>query len=229
MKLFLLITALTLSLAGTFAIIPTAKKTTVSSQKDTTVILAPLKNTSEVNIIGIGRRDDTRKDNPDIAVEAWTQNDIPYTVRGAIKFDFSLIPEDALIKSARLYLYSYPSPTLNGNLENANVGNNNGIVVQRITDDWQIPGISWFNQPRTTRKDEIKVPHTSTPELDLELNVPKQVRAMISEKRNYGFMIRLQKERIYNSRIFVSSHSPAYPGKRPKLEIVYEDKTSMDH
>jgi len=216
-----------MSLAGTLAIIPTARKTTVASQKDTTVILAPLKSTSEVNIIGIGRRDDTRKDNPDIAVEAWTQNDVPYTVRGAIKFDLDAIPENAVIKSARLYLYSHPSPTLNGNLETANAGNNNGIVVQRITDDWQIPGISWFNQPRATRKGEVRVPHTSAPELDLELNVTEQVRAMIAEKKNYGFMIRLQKERIYNSRIFVSSHSPVYPEKRPKLEVVYEKELAV--
>ena len=69
----------------------------------------------------------------DIPIEAWTSGGTPYTIREAIKFDLSTIPVNATIISAGLYLYSYPNPTTNGNLVDANFGTNNTMLVQQIT------------------------------------------------------------------------------------------------
>lgn len=188
----------------------------------TTVTISPLRSTSEMNIIKIGNTDDTRYNNPDIAVEAWTQSGNPYTVRGVVKFDLAAIPSAERVQSAKLRLYSYPSPTLNGNLLVANFGMDNSLLVQRITTIWGNPGVNWFNQPSTTTAGQIVVPHTSSSVLDLELDVTALVKTMMTENANYGFMLRLQNENIYTSRIFVSSHSPVYPDKRPALEVVYK-------
>ena len=140
--------------------------------------------------------------------------------RGLVKFDLSTIPANATILSAKLTLYSNPTPN-NGDLIHANSGPDNTTLIQRVISTWTASTVKWTNQPSTTSANQIVVAHTSQPFLDLvDLDVKAMVQSMIASNSNNGFMIKLQTEAIYNSRIFASSFY-GDATKHPKLVIEY--------
>jgi hypothetical protein len=157
-----------------------------------------------------------------LPVQAWTINSDPFTVRIILKFDLSSIPANATIVSANLYLYSYPKPTSNGNLSDANFGTDNTMLVQQVTANWTPTSINYYAPPATSTSNQVVVPHTNQTTLDLNLNVKPIVSSMVAGNANYGFMLKLQNETTYNSRIFVSSHNTTYTAKHPKLVVVYK-------
>jgi hypothetical protein len=155
-------------------------------------------------------------------IEAWTSSSNPFTVRGIIKFDISSIPSSATIISANLYLYSYPSPTLNGDFTDANFGTSNTLLVQQVTSNWSPATTNWFNQPSATTTNQVVVPNTTQSTQDLNLDVKPMVQSMVSNNTNYGFFLKLLTEVTYNSRIFVASYNSTYTTKYPKLVVVYQ-------
>ena len=155
----------------------------------------------------------------ELTAATWTVNSQPVFVRGAFGFDLSSIPSTATIISARLTLYSNPTP-LNGSLTVPNEGPANAMLIRRITNSWVPASTYWLNQPSTTATDQIVIPHTSLSSLDLvDVDVKNMVATMVSSG-NYGFMIQLQNEAIYNMRNFCSSLH-AQSAKHPKLVVVY--------
>ncbi|HMU48048.1 MAG TPA: DNRLRE domain-containing protein [Chitinophagaceae bacterium] len=186
-----------------------------------TLTLQPTNNPNEFLLVNNNGINQSGSGSPDIPVEAWTSGGNPYTVRSLLKFDLSTIPSTATIISANLYLYSYPSPTLNGNFTDANFGTANSFTVQQVTGNWSPGSTTWFNQPAATTTNQVVVPHTTQSTLDLDLDVKNMISSMVNTN-NYGFLLKLQAETIYNSRIFVSSYNTTYPTKRPKLVIVYQ-------
>jgi hypothetical protein len=149
----------------------------------------------------------------------WTVGGQTVYGRGAFGFDLSSIPANSTIVSARLTLYSNPTP-LNGTLTVPNEGPANAMLIRRITNNWDPVSTYWLNQPSTTSTDQVLIPHTSQPSLDLvDIDVKNMVAAMVSNG-NYGFMIQLQNEAIYNMRNFCSS-THAQTAKHPKLVVVY--------
>ncbi len=187
-----------------------------------TLNLQPANNPNERQITFFNGSDASTTGTPDIPIEAWTNGGGPYTVREAIKFDLSTIPANATIISANFFLYSYPSPTLNGNLTDANFGTSNSFTIQLITSNWTPSSTGWNTQPSTTTTNQVVASHTSSSTLDLNLDVTNMVKSMVNSNVNYGFFMKLQNEVTYNSRIFVSSFNTSYPDKRPKLVIVYQ-------
>ena len=186
-----------------------------------TVVLQPENNSNEIDLINDNGSSSSCNSCADIPIEAWTRFGNPFTVRAVIKFDLSAIPTGSIIESANLYLSSYPSPTLNGNLTDANFGSDNSMIVQQITSAWAPETIGWYNLPSTTTSNQIIVSKTTQSVLDLDLNVKDMVASMVNTN-NYGFYFKLQNEVTYNSRIFVSSKNTSYPDKRPKLVITYK-------
>ena len=155
---------------------------------------------------------------PEIGAAAWTINSVPAYVRGLVKFDLSTLPANAIITSARMSLYSNPTP-LNGNFIDANYGADNTLLIQRVTSNWNT-SLTWQTQPGTDASTQIVIPHTPLSRLDItDLDVTSQMKAM-QQSGNYGFMIKLQNEVIYTSRIFCSSKY-ADASKHPKLVILY--------
>jgi len=197
--------------------------------KDTVVInviglqkltLQPSNNLAdEANIAIIGSTNATSHDK-DLDAGAWTFNGVTGYIRGSFKFDLSGIPANATIISAKLTLYSIHDPT-NGDLVNANSGTNNAMYIRRITSNWDGNTVTWQTQPTTTTTDQILIPHTDQPFLDLtDLDVKSLIEAMRTNG-NYGFMLTLQNETIYTIRQFVSpTHADA--SKHPKLVIEYQ-------
>jgi hypothetical protein len=187
-----------------------------------TLTLQPASNPNEINLILEGGTNLTGLADMDLPVEAWTRNGKSFTVRSLIKFDLSTISTTATIVSANLYLYSYPNPPLNGNLTDANFGTDNSMYVQQVAGNWSPGSVTWANQPAGVAANQISVATTNQSNLDLNLDVTNMVSSMVSANQNYGFLVKLQNEVTYNSRIFVSSRNPTYTTKYPKLVVVYK-------
>ena len=197
--------------------------TSCKKDKSTQVLnQQPTNNSTEVHIWGNNTNEEGSYNGaPEVGASSWTHNSNPVGQRGLIKFDLSSIPASATIVSAKLSLYSNPTPQ-NGDLVHANSGSNNAMLIQRVISGWTASAVKWTNQPATTTSDQIVIPHTSEPFLDIvDLDVKTLVEAMVGENQNYGIMIRLQTETAYNSRIFCSSfYSDAT--KHPKLVVEYK-------
>lgn len=159
----------------------------------------------------------------DLPIQTWTRNGKLYTVRSLIKFDISSIPANAIEIDAKLYLYSYPSPTLSGDLVNPNYNQPyNSLSVEGATANWSPATVTWSNQPSPsgwgTQTGGIPFPQ------DVVIPVTSVIANSIHTNTNYGFMIKLTDETPFNaSRILVSSHNPnpGFAAKFPKLVVTY--------
>jgi hypothetical protein len=161
----------------------------------------------------------TDPNGPEIDASAWTSNGGAFNQRAAFIFNFTQLPANATILSAKLNLYSDPTP-LNGNQVDANYGSNNAIYIERVISSWNTSS-AWANQPATTATNQILIPHTNLPQLDLiGVDVTSLVKDMLSNT-DYGFGIRLQSEVTYTSRLFCGARY-ADTTKHPSLKIVYQ-------
>jgi hypothetical protein len=184
-----------------------------------TLTLQPANNT-EAHFAVLGGISQTDPAAPELVAAAWTSGGDSYNFRGALKFDLSSIPASATILSAKLTLYSNPTP-LNGDHVNANSGSNNAMYIRRLLSAWTPSTITWYNQPPQSLVDQVLIPHTTVSLLDLtDIDVKSMVSAMVLSG-NYGFMLGLQNETPYNSRIFCSSRY-ANSAKYPKLVVAYQ-------
>lgn len=190
----------------------------VREKQAATLVLQPNANINETMLAvraGINVSDWTAAE---LTAAKWTNGGDDVTVRSFFKFDLSGIPANATIVSAKLTLFSNPEPK-NGNLIDANFGSNNSLFIQRVTSAWD-RNSTWQNQPSADALDRISIPHTDANREDLiNVDVTEMVKKMTST--NYGFMIRLQNEVAYTSRIFCSSKY-ADAAKHPKLVIMYQ-------
>lgn len=156
---------------------------------------------------------------PEFCAGQRTNNEAPLTIRGLVKFNFSTVPANATILSAKLSLFLNPTP-LNGDHTNANSGPANAFYMGRVTSNWAMPA-NWFTKPAMDMSSDILVPHTNANFLDvIDLDVKTLVQTMLSTN-NYGFKIQLQNEAIYNMRNFCSGRYPN-TAKHPKIVVVYQ-------
>jgi hypothetical protein len=156
---------------------------------------------------------------PQVLIEAWTNGGAPFTVRSMLKFDYSGLPNNAVIDSAWLYLYADPAP-LNGNLTHAMFGTSNACIIERITSNWPLPTpFSWSTPPQTTAVNQAIIPQSNSAFENSVVNVTNLVKDMVQYGNN-GFYIRLINEVTYNSRQYLSS-TYADLTKRPRLVIKY--------
>jgi len=186
----------------------------------TTVTLQPSSNPYELNVANYGGSDATGLTQVSLEASAWTEQSIPITIRGLVEFDLSSIPSGAAVSYAHLYLYSNPTPST-GNFIDANYGVDNSFAIRQVSTPWSPNSVSWFNAPSVRTDNQIIVPSTDSSKLDLNIDVTDQVASMVKNSANYGFMLQLQNEVTYTSRIFVASHNATYPDKHPKLVVVY--------
>lgn len=183
--------------------------------------LQTAQNVNEVHIWGnASNKEGSHPGAPEVGANTWTHEGVTIYQRGLFKFDLSSIPANATILSAKLSLYSNPTPG-NGDLINANSGPNNAMLIQKVTSAWTPSTVKWVNQPNSTTQDQVLIPHTTSSFLDLvDVDVKNLVKSMVAPNSNYGFLIRLQTEQIFNSRIFCSSFYPI-AAKHPKIVIEY--------
>ena len=186
-----------------------------------TLTLQPAYNLYERHLFGLSNgTDESDTSSMEIDAAAWTQNSIPATIRAVFKFDLSGIPQNAIIDSARLTLYSNPTPE-NGNLVDANFGTANAFLIQQVTSSWDPATTNSLNEPTATTTGQIVIPSTTQSFLDLpNIDVTAMISSMVKNNTNYGFFMRLESEVTFNSRIFCSSRY-SDPTKHPKLVVGY--------
>lgn len=188
-------------------------------KNNTPVTLAPVHNPWEIQYLGSSSWNPGEGQFPlELGADAWTISGNPVMVRSAFRFDLSTLANPNIV-TAKLSLFSNPTP-YTGNLTTPNYGTSNAFYIQRINESWNPAIQTWNTQPATDTTAEVLIPQTNLPSLDLQnVDVTQLVKNMIASG-NYGFMIKLQNEVYYNSRIFCSS-SYADSTKRPILYITY--------
>jgi hypothetical protein len=154
----------------------------------------------------------------ELLAETWTINGIEVWGRSYFEFNMTSIPANTTVKSATLYLFSDTLPQ-NGNLIDANYGTTNDFWIQRVSGGWSPTTTNFNNQPAWDTAGAVHVPQTSQNFLDLNLNVTTMVNNMIINGNN-GFVMRLNTEQIYNSRIFCSSNY-SDSTRHPYLVVTY--------
>jgi hypothetical protein len=163
----------------------------------------------------------TNPNSPETGAAAWTSGGQSALLRGLLKFDLNAIPANATIVSAKLSLFSTTNP-LNGDLVHANSGPDNAMLIQRVLGNWSESTTTWSNQPSGDATTQIVIPHTTLSFLDLmDIDVTNQVKTMVAGNNN-GFLLKLQTEAIFNSRLFYSKKATDV-SKRPKLTIQYSN------
>lgn len=192
---------------------------TVTAAQVTTLDLSPANNPYEAALSLLGAQDATNHTSIEEPLAAWTINNVPVTVRNLLKFDLSSIPANATIVSADLYMYSDTIPQ-NGDLIHANAGANNSFVVQQVAAQWDPATVNWFNQPAGLTANQVILPHTPLPFLNMDINVKDLVSSMVTTNTNYGFKLALENEIEYTSRIFCSSYY-ADASRHPRLVVKY--------
>lgn len=191
---------------------------TIHNSDTCRITLQPHFNPDEVHFLGGSGIDQTNPDSRDIGAVSWTIGGSQVNVRAALKFDMSDIPAEAEILSAKLTLFSNPTPNM-GNQTNANFGSDNTMLIQQLTSSFN-KSSTWNTQPTSTTVDQLVIPHTTISHFDLvNIDVKTLVRKM-HQTSNFGFFIKLQTEAYYNSRIFASSKHADF-SKHPKLVIEY--------
>lgn len=207
--------------AGLTGVDTTSIRVILNQNPIQTLTLQPANNTNEAELswTNSGNTTGANFNLQELVAGAWTTGGELFILRGLFKFDFTALPVNATILSAKLSLYSNPNP-LNGNQVDANFGTNNAMFIERAVSNWGST-LNWPNQPLGDVATQISIPHTNLSTFDLiDVDVNALVTSMVTVN-NYGFKIRLQNEAFYNLRNFCSSKH-ANTAKRPKLVITYQ-------
>lgn len=163
---------------------------------------------SPIGFVG-PRSDRTFYPSTELMAGMWTVSNAPFYFYGYFCTTHSLAPTPDGIQSAILKLYSNPTP-INGDGVHANYGTNNAFYVQRVTGAWDVTQmnlINWGNLPAVTTADQVLVPHTNLPSLDLTIDVTAMVKAAVAEGETMiGFRLFPVTQTPLNMRNFVSCY-----------------------
>lgn len=185
----------------------------------TNLNLQPANNNYELSFTNYDPNQLANGGGPQFAIQAWTAFGNSLITREILKFDLSSIPVNAVIDSAKLYLYYSDNP-LGGNTVDAHSGSNNSCLIQRITSNWTLPcPYSWNNPPSVTTSNQAIIPQSATATDNNIITVTALIKDMLLNSNN-GFLIRLQNEVTYNIRQYTASFN-SNTAKRPKLSIYY--------
>jgi PKD domain/Secretion system C-terminal sorting domain len=160
---------------------------------------------------------------PELPAAAWTCNADGFPTcnfRSLFRFDVASIPSNAVITSAKLYLFAKTTNIL-GNVGSPTYGTNNVALLQRVTNYWNLGTTGWSNQPTVTTTGQKTLPQSTGTAQNYVVDIKDIVQYWTNNPdSNYGASLRLQVENYYNSLIFHSGQGP--DSLKPKLEICYQ-------
>ena len=190
---------------------------TLSASKDATI--------REYNGIGDGNNYGTV---PFLNMHAWTNGGITANQRSLIDFDLSMIPANARIQSAFLFLYvDMTVNTFPGGHQQ--LSGSNESIIKRVIANWNELLVTWNNQPSTTTLNQTTIPQSTASNQDYIIDVTNLVQDMINDTINsFGFFIKLINENYYRRMIFASKDNPDEE-LHPRLNVMYlPDSTSTN-
>ena len=156
-----------------------------------------------------------------LTIGAWTHGGAPENSRSFIKFDYSDIPANVILISAKLSLYAMPNPG-SGNMIDAHYGAANSFYIRRITSTLSPALFNWNNQPSFDTQNQVIIPQSNSSfQNNIGIDVSKLVKDMLDQGNN-GFFMQLQSEAAYNSRQYCSSFYAADGSKHPKLVVQFK-------
>jgi len=160
----------------------------------------------------------------EIDLYAWTANSagVPlYNARTLLKYDIGEIPTNAILSSAKLYLYAKIDGAANGVKGQPTYGSNNTGLLQKITSPWSLTGVNINNLPSVSSS-SVVLPQSTNTAQDYVVDITDYAQSwVVNPTSNYGMMLRMQTENNpYNSLIFESG-AATDTTKRPRLEICY--------
>ncbi len=146
--------------------------------------------------------------------------------RSLLEFDLSAIPSEAIIESAELALYYAPSTQIINTRptdppsESVSIGVQ--FWVERITNSWDTPSVSWNNQPVTTDINRAGFSASDASFKDYEqINVTDLIGDMLADPTNsHGFLLKLEAAQSSEAVYFWSSEYLEI-SKRPKLSVTF--------
>ncbi|MCF6342953.1 MAG: DNRLRE domain-containing protein, partial [Bacteroidales bacterium] len=166
-----------------------------------------------------------RGDRESLTTYTWTQNGELSLKRSFLAFDFSSIPQESIILSAKLSLYFNPTDPIES--FHYHTGEND-ILIQRVTSDWDEHTIVWNNQAGTTEEKQVMLPPSTDSTQDyLNIDVTGLVIDMMNPaNENNGFMIRMVDEINYYKSVLFASSDHADSTLHPKLTVSWSQVPS---
>ncbi len=130
--------------------------------------------------------------------------------RTALQVDLTSIPENAVISSAKLFLYKHTGYTTSGNED---------FLLERFESSWSEASISYSNQPRT---DGTTIKLLEKVNGLYSFDITSDVINMYNGTQvNYGWLLRAGNETVnYSEEYFYSKEYKSAPF-RPYVEVVY--------
>lgn len=145
---------------------------------------------------------------------AWTWQGRFGKVRSLLKFTgLNNIPDNATILSATLRLEGVSSgnitPQGNNYYTGTSYNNTNEVLIYRLTQPWNTNTVTWNNQPAFDNSNSIVIPASTQQWNESYSNSSPTLVSMVQQMvqaNNDGFILILNNEARYRSRIFASSH-----------------------
>lgn len=185
----------------------------------TTIIIQPDSIDGKDCMVNSMVPDDNLNHQYDFRATIWAYAGIPIRERTYFDFDFSAIPEGAIILSAGLSLYArYDDPwgQFHSNEFGANIG-----LIKRVTSPWNDDSITWNKQPMSTDLNQFRIPESIDEKEDyLDMDITTLVSDYIKDEESYGFVFQLENENPFRRLAFCSSDHPDY-AVHPRLSITY--------
>ncbi len=130
--------------------------------------------------------------------------------RTALQVDLSSIPENAVISSAKLFLYKHTGYTTSGNED---------FLLERFESSWSEASISYSSQPRT---DGTTIKLLEKANGLYSFDITSDVINMYNGTQvNYGWLLRAGNETVNDSEEYFYSKEYKTVALRPYVEVVY--------
>lgn len=161
---------------------------------------------------------------PFLAIEAWTQSGAGRIQRSLIDFDYSSIPSEATITSAKLTLYADTTynysagsvPPGHSQLSGSNAWN-----LSRVTSAWNEQTVTWATMPTIDAATTLSLPASTSASQSYTIDVTTFVKAEIANpSAYYGFLLNLVTETPYRAVYFYSSDD-SHTAEHPTMVIEY--------
>ncbi len=164
----------------------------------------------------------------------WTSGGYRVKERSIIDFNFSIIPQGAVIQEAKLSLYAMqPQPNdeykhVSYIIRQNSSYKSNASYLERVTGSWTETGVTYNSQPTTSTANRVLLPQSTTSDQNyLNVDITALVQDIVNNpSSSFGLLLKLQTEQYYTRMAFCSKdHSD--PSRHPQLTITYTMPTQQ--